>query len=100
MATPSSIKQHTWWPALVLAGLAIVLYANTLPLDYALDDTLILTGNEFTKQGIRGIPEIMTNDAFTGFFGKQKSLVAGGRYRPLSQVMFAIEYELFGFNPM
>ncbi|HRZ76229.1 MAG TPA: tetratricopeptide repeat protein [Bacteroidales bacterium] len=93
-------RGRRWVPALVLAGIAIILYANTLPLNYALDDTLILTGNEFTKQGIGGIPEILTNDAFTGFFGKQKSLVAGGRYRPLSQIMFALEYEFFGFNPM
>lgn len=96
-ASPS--KHRKLVPALVLAALAIALYSNTISLDYALDDTLILTGNEFTKQGINGIPDILTNDAFTGFFGKQKSLVAGGRYRPLSQVMFAVEYELFGFNP-
>lgn len=86
-------------PAMVITVLVIILYGNTLRLDYALDDYLVITGNAFTKQGIAGIPEILSNDSFTGFFGQQKNLVAGGRYRPLSQVMFAIEYELFGLNP-
>jgi tetratricopeptide (TPR) repeat protein len=86
-------------PFLILGILAFGLYANTLKLDYALDDTLLITGNEFTKKGLEGIPDILTNDAFTGFFGKQKNLVAGGRYRPLSQIMFAVEYEIFGPNP-
>ncbi|MEI6853427.1 MAG: glycosyltransferase family 39 protein, partial [Bacteroidota bacterium] len=48
--------------------------------------------------GVAGIKEIFTNDAFVGFLGKN-NLLPGGRYRPLSQVMFAVEKELFGFNP-
>ena len=32
----------------------------------------------------------------TGYFGEEKQLVAGGRYRPLSLVTFAIEHQLFG----
>lgn len=76
-----------------------LLYGNTLSHDYALDDTIVITKNDFTKQGIQGIPEILSHDSFTGFFGEEKNLVTGGRYRPLSQIMFAIEYELFGLNP-
>lgn len=78
---------------------SFLVYANTLFLDYALDDRLMITDNQFTKKGISGVKDIMTNDAFTGFFGTQKSLVAGGRYRPLTQVMFAVEYQFFGLNP-
>jgi tetratricopeptide (TPR) repeat protein len=77
----------------------IVLYGNTLMNQYALDDAIVITENNFTKQGIKGIDDILTNDTFTGFFGKKKDLVAGGRYRPLSMITFAIEYELFGLNP-
>ncbi len=76
-----------------------LIYSDTLFLKYALDDTLMITENSFTKKGISGFGEIMTNDAFTGFFGVQKKLVAGGRYRPLSQIMFATEYQFFGLNP-
>ncbi|MHC1707098.1 MAG: tetratricopeptide repeat protein [Bacteroidales bacterium] len=78
---------------------SIALYANTLTFNYTLDDSLMITENAFTKKGLSGIKDIMVNDAFTGFFGVQKKLVAGGRYRPLSQVMFAAEYEFFGLNP-
>lgn len=83
----------------IIALLAFLVYANTLTFQYALDDRLMITQNEFTKKGVQGIKEILTNDAFTGFFGTTKSLVAGGRYRPLTQVMFAIEYQIFGLNP-
>ncbi|MEI6348643.1 MAG: glycosyltransferase family 39 protein [Bacteroidota bacterium] len=90
-----SVKNTYYLVALV----AFVMYANTLTLEYALDDRLMITDNQYTKKGVDGIKEIMSNDAFTGFFGSKKSLVAGGRYRPLTHVMFAIEYQIFGFNP-
>ncbi len=90
-----SVKFQYYLVALV----SFLIYANTLTLEYALDDRLMIVDNKFTKEGIRGIKKIMTNDAFTGFFGTQKSLVAGGRYRPLTQVMFAVEYQFFGLNP-
>ncbi|MEA3444845.1 MAG: tetratricopeptide repeat protein, partial [Bacteroidota bacterium] len=32
-------------------------------------------------------------------YGKDMNMVAGGRYRPLSLITFAVEYELFGENP-
>ncbi len=79
--------------------LAILLYANTLTHKYALDDTLMITGNKFTKEGFSGIKSIMTKDAFVGLFGENKNLLPGGRYRPLSHVTFAIEYALFGLDP-
>ncbi len=86
-------------PYLVIFITSFVLYANTLFMDYALDDRLMITENTFTKKGFAGIPDILTSDSFVGFFGKQKNLVAGGRYRPLSHISFAIEYQLFGFKP-
>ena len=59
----------------------------------------MITENAFTKKGISGIGDILTTDSFVGFFGHQKNLVAGGRYRPLSHITFAIEYAILGFNP-
>lgn len=83
---------------LFIVLVALGLYVNTLDMDYALDDTLMITQNNFTLKGVDGIKDIFTNDAFVGFLGKS-NLLPGGRYRPLSQVMFACEYELFGLNP-
>ncbi|NOZ47764.1 MAG: DUF1736 domain-containing protein [Chlorobi bacterium] len=76
-----------------------VLYGNTLHNEYALDDAIVITENNFTKKGFRGIADLFTHDTFTGFFGIKKNLVSGGRYRPLSLVTFAIEYQFFGLNP-
>lgn len=83
----------------ILMILVFLLYSNSLTLDYALDDSIVIKDNQFTKDGISGIGDILSHDTFVGFFGKQKQLVAGGRYRPLSLVMFAIEYEFFGLSP-
>ncbi|HBG69791.1 MAG: hypothetical protein A2W93_00240 [Bacteroidetes bacterium GWF2_43_63] len=84
--------------ALVIFLFAFALYANTLGHQYALDDDLMIRDNKFTKQGFSGIGKILTTDALAGVFGEQ-NLLQGGRYRPLSQICFAIEYELFGLNP-
>ena len=42
------------------------------------------------------IGDILRYDTMAGMFGKDMDEVAGGRYRPLSVVMFAIELEIFG----
>jgi protein O-mannosyl-transferase len=86
-------------PYYVLFIFVFALYANSLVNQYALDDRLTITENKFTTQGIKGIDDILSNDTFVGFFGKQKNLVAGGRYRPASLITFALEYEAFGLSP-
>jgi len=84
---------------IIITVLCFVLYGNTLKNEYALDDTLVFTGNSFTKAGFKGLHDIFSYDSFTGFFGKDKNLVAGGRYRPLSLASFAVEVEFFGQSP-
>ncbi len=91
--------ENNKWSYVIIFLLTFLLYGNTLTLEYALDDRLMITENEFTLKGIAGIKDILTHDSFVGFFGERKNLLSGGRYRPLSQVMFAVEYELFGLNP-
>lgn len=80
--------------------LSFLLYGNTLVNDYALDDAIVITQNQFTKKGFSGLSDIFTSEYFTGFFGVKKDLVAGGRYRPFSVATFAVEYEFFGMNPL
>ncbi|HPT51886.1 MAG TPA: hypothetical protein PK740_01230, partial [Bacteroidales bacterium] len=80
----------------LIAIIVALVYCNTLSLDYALDDRMIIFENNYTLQGFQGTQGIFTQDAFTGYFGEDKNLVTGGRYRPLSQFTFMIEYELFG----
>ncbi len=93
------LRQYLSSPLILIFAVSFILYINTLGHEYALDDTMMITENSFTRQGFDGFGNILTNDAFVGFFGEEKTLLEGGRYRPLSQITFAIEYELFGLNP-
>ena len=79
---------------------SFLIYGNSLKNKYALDDAIVLTENNFVKKGFSGISDILTTELFTGFFGVKKNLVEGGRYRPLSLISYAIEYELFGEDPL
>ena len=85
--------------ALVLAVLSVLafgLYASTVRFDYALDDTMVITGNKFTQRGFDGIGDIFRYESFRGYFGEQKNLLEGDRYRPLSIATFAAEVGIFG----
>ena len=96
----SIIGRYKWHPWIIFA-MGILLYANTLTHRYTQDDAIVITENMFTQEGVSGIPGILGNDTFFGFFkveGKAK-LVSGGRYRPFTLIMYAIEYQLFGKNP-
>jgi len=80
--------------------LTFILYANTLGHGFVLDDGLVILENAYTKAGLSGIMDILTHDTFYGYFQKEgmDTLVSGGRYRPVSQVLFAIVYQLLGEN--
>ncbi|MBC6996086.1 tetratricopeptide repeat protein [Neolewinella lacunae] len=76
--------------------LACLLYVNTLGHDFALDDAIVITDNVIVQKGIAGWPELFSYDTFYGFFQDESkaSLVAGGRYRPLTLALFAVERQL------
>jgi len=85
----------------ILAAFSFLLYANTLGHEYTLDDAIVITDNMFTQEGVSGIPGLFKYDTFYGFFKEEgkAALVSGGRYRPLTPAMFALEVELFGLKP-
>jgi Tfp pilus assembly protein PilF len=100
-STIPSFFRNTRLQSIVIFLFAFLLYANTLGHQWTQDDTVVITGNMLTQQGVAGIPEIFSKDTFFGYFkieGKE-SVVAGGRYRPLTVAMFAIVYQFFGKNP-
>lgn len=98
---PISLDRNT--KRLIFAIIIIfgfVVYGNTISHDFAFDDVIVITKNDFTKNGIKGIGDLLTNNYLAGMYGKDfANMYRGGRYRPLSLVLFAIEYELFGQNP-
>ncbi len=92
-------KKRVGW---LIFGLAVALYANTIWHGFVLDDGMLILDNAFTKKGIAGWGELLTNDTFAGFFEQmQRSAnVYGSRYRPLTLLVFALFYQIFGENPM
>lgn len=88
--------------SLLIFAFAFLLYANTLGHGFVLDDDIVIKQNMFTQQGVQGIPGILSKDTFFGYFkveGKD-NLVSGGRYRPLTLVLFAFVFQLFGDNAL
>ena len=85
LSEPSKTS-FNWNPVLAILMFGILLYGNTYDLGYTLDDKLYITANDYTKKGVDGIKEIWTNDMMTGFFGKKKNLVEGGRYLSLIHI--------------
>lgn len=88
-----------WREGVIILVASIALYAMSIPFEFVLDDQMVISDNAFTKRGIEGIDDIFANDSFTGYFGEQKDLVAGARYRPLSIATFALEFEVGGLDP-
>jgi protein O-mannosyl-transferase len=97
--TDAATKTYFWKTQLNIVVtffvLGFLLYGYSLKSDYVLDDQIVITDNQFTKKGFGGIGDIMSKETFVGYFGLQKNLVMGARYRPLSLVTFAIEWGIF-----
>lgn len=81
-------------PGLILAAIAFLLYSNTLSHGWALDDYSVIKDNYLTQQGTKGISTLMKTEYRYGYWNSPGSL-----YRPLSLVMFAIEWQLMPDNP-
>jgi tetratricopeptide (TPR) repeat protein len=84
--------------AIFLTILGFAIYINSVENEYALDDGIVIQGNEYVQQGFKGIGKILTTDAYDSFYRQMgaSQQLAGGRYRPFSIVTFAIEQSLFG----
>lgn len=85
--------------AMIIIGVVgFVFYITSINGEYALDDGIIIHQNDHVIKGIRGIKDIMTRDAYESFYRRMCATdqLAGGRYRPLSVVSFALEQEFIG----
>ena len=80
---------------ILLSVVCCLLYANTLFNNYAFDDPVVIEKNKFVTEGISAIPKLLATPHLRGFY-----VIPNDLYRPLSLVMFAIEYQFFGLNPM
>lgn len=84
---------------IIIILLVALCYGNTLTLDFALDDRMVIMESKYTIQGGKeGLKAIFTEDTFNGYFGngKKNNVVEGGRYRPMSQMTLMFEFQMFG----
>lgn len=84
--------------AILIGIVGFVFYITSINGEYALDDGIIIHQNDHVLKGVRGIPGILTKDAYESFYRRMCATdqLAGGRYRPLSVVSFAVEQEILG----
>lgn len=85
----------------ILFFVAFCFYANSFSNEYALDDEAVIQTNEYVQKGFSGIGKILTTDAYDSYYRQSNSNqhLSGGRYRPLSIVLFAAEHQLWGESP-
>ena len=97
-ARASSLSNQAWHLDLTLALFitisGLLLYFNTVFNNYALDDLAVIQENRFTRQGIAGIPDLLSTFYWQGYWNNNSGL-----YRPLSMVTFALEWQFFPENP-
>lgn len=95
-SAPSFFTNKRLHCALIMV-LSFLFYWNTLLHDYTQDDAIVIYDNMFTTKGVKGITGILKYDTFYGFFKEEgkANLVTGGRYRPFTLIMYALEVQLF-----
>lgn len=84
---------------LILCGICFLFYADSIPNHYALDDNITIVRNAYVQMGFSGIPKILSNDSYASYYtnmgGDPSKQLSGGRFRPLSEIVFAIEQQIF-----
>lgn len=92
-ATSARLKKRL---GLLIAIFSFLLYVQSVSFEYAYDDITVIQGNRLVKEGLSAIPDLMSSDYWYGFSGNKE----GAIYRPVSLIMFTIEWALFPDNPM
>ncbi len=80
--------------AIFLGVIACIIYCNTLSNGYVLDDFTVIKNNSIVTKGVSAIGEIFTTPYRRGWFITNNDL-----YRPLSLVMFAVEWSMAKGSP-
>jgi len=92
--TVSVKKSYSLYISAIICFLfAFVLYSNTFKHSYVLDDGGIITDNKVVTKGVQSIPTILKTTYWNG------STNVLDTYRPLTKIMFAIEWQISPNNP-
>jgi Flp pilus assembly protein TadD len=85
------VQRRLFW---MLSIAAFLLFAPTIGHGFVLDDLAVIENNKFVQEGFGGIPDLFSTFYWKGFWDAN-----AGLYRPLSMVMFAIEWAISPNNP-
>ncbi|MEI6347479.1 MAG: tetratricopeptide repeat protein [Bacteroidota bacterium] len=91
---PKSSSNEVYILGFIIFVFTFLLYSNTLQHKYVLDDFGALADNWIIKKGVSGIPIILKSSYRFGI-----NMLTDNLYRPLSQVMFAVEWQISPKNP-
>ena len=80
---------------IVLAVVALLVNIRTIHYGYTLDDPFFTKDNPNVSKGLAAIHDFFTHAAYYGVYKNHDA-----SYRPLMLTSFALEKDLFGFNPM
>ena len=81
--------------AFLLGLISFIVYANALNNSFTMDDTVMIVKNTIVTKGVRAIPELFSTPHQRGYWA-----IPNDEYRPLSLVLFCIEYQFFANAPM
>jgi protein O-mannosyl-transferase len=85
------IQRRLFW---MLSIAAFILFASSIQYGFVLDDIAVIENNRFVQEGFGGIPDLLSTFYWKGFWDAN-----AGLYRPLSMIMFAIEWAISPNNP-
>src|SRR5271156_6767676 len=54
--------------AIIVGLLGFIFYVNTWKNEYAHDDGIVMVKNEYVLEGLSGIPDILTKDAYDSYY--------------------------------
>lgn len=87
------MKRKNSYNYFVIVILAFIIYGQSVTYKFNMDDELVTVGNTRVEKGFDGIKEILDGYYYEDDMGYKYG------YRPVSQITFALEYQLFGENP-
>jgi len=86
-------SQNFLLPFLFIAALGFIVYANSLKGEFVLDDHFLIENNRYIKTW-KGLGKIFTKNIAEG------AEENWGFYRPLQMITYALDYFLWGLNPI
>lgn len=78
----------------ILGAVAFLLYIQSVGFNYALDDRAVLYSNKYVTDGFGGFGKILSTFYWAGFWDSN-----AGLFRPVSLLLFATEWQIFGDKP-